>query len=326
MPGKFAFTALVLAVMSIGVACGGSSEGSLSDYFEEIGRAYADRESEVKSAEDRLLEADAEAGNEEAQVQASRDNLDELIRITKRLRDSLEEIEPPDEVAQIHSRAVEANRDALEILEELARQTSNADSVADLQTALGELGGEEIFADAEQRAQQSCSELQGAADTNGAGVELYCVVRRVEGHAMDPTLPDGTRVSLRKYGDGRPAYGDIVLFLAPTSPDREFIKRVIGLPGDRVEIDQNNGDVIINGDRLDEPYVLGTTSCSQVCTWQVPEENTAESEQPLPTGCASDACYFVLGDNRQNSSDSRQGWLVPIENILGRVATTGQGD
>jgi signal peptidase I len=168
---------------------------------------------------------------------------------------------------------------------------------------------------------------------------------KVEGHSMDPSLADGEYLIVNKLtyaqidlgfldflpfydaGDdpvhylwGSPGRGDVIVFRAPTSPDRDFIKRIIGLPGDKVAIDQATGQVSVNGKPLTETYILGTTSCSQSCEWTVPEANTPESRGAL--GCGSNDCYFVLGDNRQNSSDSRQGWLVPKENIVGKAIIT----
>jgi len=140
---------------------------------------------------------------------------------------------------------------------------------------------------------------------------------RVEGAAMEPILPNGTIVDVLAYGDRvTPKRGDIVVFRAPNSPDRDFVKRIIGLPGDTVAINESSGEVKINGTALNESYILGTTGCAYTCTWTLPEAGTPESSQT----CGSDDCYFVLGDNRQNSSDSRQGWLVPTENIIGWVA------
>lgn len=166
---------------------------------------------------------------------------------------------------------------------------------------------------------------------------------KVEGHSMDPSLADGEFLIVNKLtyaqidlsmfdflpffdaGDnpmhylwGAPDRGDVIVFRAPTSPDRDFIKRIIGLPGDTVQIDAESGAVKVNGAQLTEDYILGTTNCQQSCEWTVPRANTVQSRQT----CGSAACYFVLGDNRQNSSDSRQGWLVPKENIVGKALVT----
>jgi signal peptidase I len=86
-----------------------------------------------------------------------------------------------------------------------------------------------------------------------------------------------------------------------------------------VEIQESSGEVRVNGQLLAEDYIQGVTGCSSpVCTWTIPEAGTAESQSQ----CGSDHCYFVMGDNRQNSSDSRQGWLVPKENIVGKALIT----
>ena len=166
---------------------------------------------------------------------------------------------------------------------------------------------------------------------------------RVEGASMHPSLEDGEYLIVNKlsyaeidmsFFDSLPFYdsdeqsvnhiwdspsrGDIIVFQAPTSTSRDFIKRIIGLPGDTVEINEGTGRVSVNGDALPEPYIQGTTTCSATCKRTIPEANTPESQ----ADCGSNACYFVLGDNRQNSSDSRQGWLVPEENIIGKALIT----
>jgi len=167
---------------------------------------------------------------------------------------------------------------------------------------------------------------------------------RVEGASMSPSLHNGEYLIVNKLsyaqidlgmldflpfydaGEdsvkhlwGSPDRGDVIVFEAPTSPGRDFIKRIIGLPGDTVEI-TSDGKVIVNGTILDEPYTAGATSCSgqEECNRQIPAEGSAEAEAK----CGSNACYFVMGDNRQNSSDSRQGWLVPEENIIGKTLIT----
>jgi signal peptidase I len=114
----------------------------------------------------------------------------------------------------------------------------------------------------------------------------------------------------------------VIVFRAPTSPNRDFIKRIIGLPGDTVLIDSNEGTVQVNGKLLDEPYIQGRTNCTQsttpTCTFNVPPAGSSGARDT----CGSDECFFVLGDNRQNSSDSRGGWFVPRENIIGKTLIT----
>ncbi len=167
---------------------------------------------------------------------------------------------------------------------------------------------------------------------------------RVEGASMNPSLENGEYLIVNKlsYAEldlsmfnwlpffdagsnpvhhllGGPSRGDVIVFAAPTSPSRDFIKRVIGLPGDAVTIDNSSGVVSVNGKRLEEPYIQGTTNCGQQsCTYNIPASGSAAAHEQ----CGSDDCYFVMGDNRQNSSDSRQGWLVPKENIVGKTLVT----
>jgi signal peptidase I len=71
------------------------------------------------------------------------------------------------------------------------------------------------------------------------------------------------------------------------------------MPGETVEI--REGLVLIDGSPLADPYAIGETACADVCEWTVP-----------------DNAYFVLGDNRQNSLDSRGGWFVPIDSVAGK--------
>ena len=98
---------------------------------------------------------------------------------------------------------------------------------------------------------------------------------------------------------GLPDRGDIIVFRFPRDPSRDFIKRVVGLPGEQVEI--RAGVVYINGKKLNEPYIL--------------ENPTYSRESSLvPPGN-----YFVLGDNRNNSSDSHVWGSVPLENIVGKT-------
>ena len=123
---------------------------------------------------------------------------------------------------------------------------------------------------------------------------------RIEGHSMLPTLQEGEYVIINKlsYYLEDPERGDIIVLNFPNDRSRDFIKRVIGIPGDYIEVD--NGQVMINGTILDEPYINAQPNYSG--TWQVPEDQ-----------------YFVLGDNRNNSSDSHNWSFLPQEDIVGKA-------
>ncbi|MGD0205684.1 MAG: signal peptidase I [Dehalococcoidia bacterium] len=147
---------------------------------------------------------------------------------------------------------------------------------------------------------------------------------KVEGSSMIPSLDNGQYIIVNKLayaqfdlgifdflpffdaGDnsthhvfGSPKRGDVVVFQSPSYADRDFIKRIIGVPGDKVQI--RDGVVYINDEPLDEPYTEGTTNCP--CgPWYIEEGQ-----------------YFVLGDHRSNSSDSRQFGPIPEEKIIGKT-------
>lgn len=124
---------------------------------------------------------------------------------------------------------------------------------------------------------------------------------RVESISMQPTLYAGNFVLVNKlaYRIGEPSRGDVIVFKYPPDPGQTpYIKRVIGLPGDVIEI--NGGTVKVNGQALIEPYLMSNTSRGG--EWTVPEGN-----------------LFVMGDNRNNSSDSRSWGFVPLENVLGKA-------
>jgi signal peptidase I len=145
---------------------------------------------------------------------------------------------------------------------------------------------------------------------------------RMQGLTMAPTLADGTALKAFDYGGQRPERGDIIVFRSSTYPDRGFVKRVIGLPGDTVEVSETTGEVRLNGDLLDEPYTGGATECIETCEWTLPPAYSEEAQER----CGSNACYFVMGDNREDpgdSADSRRGWLVTSEGIVGRVEVKG---
>jgi len=132
------------------------------------------------------------------------------------------------------------------------------------------------------------------------GINAISARVRVDGFSMVPTLQDGEYILVSKlsYKTGVPARGDIIVFSLPTDQRQDLIKRVIGLPGETVNI--QNGTISINGNMLTETYIA--------------QEPLYNGEWTVPTGQ-----LFVLGDNRNNSKDSHQWGLLPMENIIGKA-------
>lgn len=126
---------------------------------------------------------------------------------------------------------------------------------------------------------------------------------RVEGQAMAPTLHDQERVIVNKlvYRTGAPQRGDIVMHYYPLNPDRSFVKRLIAEAGDRMQI--VDGRVYVNEVPINDDFVS-------------PEFRGHDDLGPITI---AEGYYFVLGDNRNNSSDSRHWGLLPKKYIVGMV-------
>jgi signal peptidase I len=132
---------------------------------------------------------------------------------------------------------------------------------------------------------------------------LYQPVK-VEGTSMMPTLDDQERIFINKFVyrfHGKIDHGDTVVFWFPQDPSKSYVKRVIGVPGDRIEVDR--GTVIINGQSLIEGYVP-------------PEYRDQIS---LTSRTVPEDEYFVLGDHRSSSNDSRSWGMVPRRYIYGKA-------
>lgn len=131
-------------------------------------------------------------------------------------------------------------------------------------------------------------------------INLISARIRVDGDSMVPTLVSGEYVIVSRltYRVGSPERGDIIVFHYPRNPEEEYIKRVIGLPGDKVEV--KNGAVYVNGEKLDESYL--TVKTNYLGMWSIPSGQ-----------------LFVLGDNRNNSSDSHDWGTVPMDYVIGKA-------
>jgi signal peptidase I len=106
--------------------------------------------------------------------------------------------------------------------------------------------------------------------------------------------------------------GDVIVFKSPEEPDRDLIKRVIGLPGDKLELRSKR--MYVNGDRLDEPYVQFLEPPSE----DGPPKPGDLREQYGPV-TVPDGQYFMMGDNRDNSQDSRYWGFLPASYVKGRA-------
>jgi len=128
----------------------------------------------------------------------------------------------------------------------------------------------------------------------------------VEGQSMEPSFRNSDyliteKISLRMRQIGR---GEIVIFHPPENTEINYIKRVVGLPGDTINL--KNGKVMLNGKQLGEPYLSSNDQTSSV------------GNQGF-TATLKEGEYFVMGDNRSHSRDSRELGAIPLHNIVSRV-------
>lgn len=140
-----------------------------------------------------------------------------------------------------------------------------------------------------------------------AGGSMFFVrASLVRGSSMEPTLLDGDCILVWMAGGQGPERGDLVAIRARDKEGKHLIKRVIAKGGDTVQIDFEGGLVFVNGQRLEEPYLTETTHL--------------EGDVQFPVTVPPD-CFFVLGDNRNHSQDSRSSTLgcVPLGDIEGRA-------
>lgn len=124
----------------------------------------------------------------------------------------------------------------------------------------------------------------------------------IPSESMQPTLTKGDRVLVARfaYRVGDPKAGDVIVFHPPTSPKEEYIKRVVAVGGDRVSV--QDGKLWINGKAMDEPYL-----------------NEQDMLGTFPEITVPEGSVFAMGDNRNNSGDSRVFGPVPTSSILGKA-------
>lgn len=123
----------------------------------------------------------------------------------------------------------------------------------------------------------------------------------VQGGSMEPGIVTGERIiiDLLTYHFEAPQRGDVIVFRNPRNAAKDYIKRVVALPGESIEI--REGRTYVNGKRLEEPYV------------------TMRDDSDLPPTRIGDDCVWVMGDNRANSEDSRRWGPLPLELVRGKA-------
>jgi len=137
----------------------------------------------------------------------------------------------------------------------------------------------------------------GLAAAARAVVHIYSI----PSESMVPTLEVGDQIVVTRYfGGGAPERGQVIVFQSPQQPDELLVKRVVGIPGDLV--DSRLGRVRIGGHTFPEPYLLRQAATGAIAPQIVPAD-----------------CYFVLGDNRDDSVDSRSWGIVPRSLVVGRA-------
>lgn len=137
----------------------------------------------------------------------------------------------------------------------------------------------------------------------------------VDGASMEPNFFDKEYMLVNKisYNFSEPKRGDVVVFFYPGEPDKKFIKRIIGVPGDTIEIKNDQVYLFINKKSagvLAESYIPSAMP------------TPTEIRETIITRKVGQEEYFVLGDNRLNSSDSRIWGMLPRENIIGKAFVT----
>jgi len=143
---------------------------------------------------------------------------------------------------------------------------------------------------------------------------MFLVIRfavqnfNVEGTSMEPSLHNGELILVDKwtYLFHPPQRGDVIVFVAPPQPSLDYVKRIIGVPGDRITVKGNT--IIVDGATLNETYVAGINQGNPYA------DKTIENMLVPPN------MFFVLGDDRIRSDDSRDWGFVPRGNIIGRAA------
>lgn len=168
---------------------------------------------------------------------------------------------------------------------------------------------------------------------------------RIPSGSLEPTLLKGDFILVNKFdygvrlpvihtklfGDGEPKRGDIMVFRWPPNPSYDFIKRVIGVPGDKISY--INKELTVNGQPVSQTYLHNTEATDEVGgKWDAVEKqedllgikhnifiDSSKSSRDFKDVVVPPGMYFVMGDNRDDSADSRYWGFVPEANIVGKA-------
>jgi signal peptidase I len=153
--------------------------------------------------------------------------------------------------------------------------------------------------------------LETVAFVGSLFIVLYLFIispHQVKGASMENTFQSGDYILTSKiaYKFEKPRRGDVIVFKSPKNPDIDYIKRIIGLPGDQIMI--NDGEVYINNTLLQENYITAKTTLF--------EGGFMQNGVPVTV---PEGYLFVMGDNRPRSSDSREFGFIPLTDVIGKV-------
>lgn len=143
--------------------------------------------------------------------------------------------------------------------------------------------------------------------------EYVFTLVKVQGASMEPTLSNSDRLYVNRFFY-TPEKGDVIIFEPASAPGHPYVKRIIATEGDTVYIDFTTGDVYINDVLIREPYIKEKTKKKGM--YIINQEKTVGYSRENPIVIKPDH-YFVMGDNRNNSKDSRELGQIPKEEIMG---------
>ncbi len=143
--------------------------------------------------------------------------------------------------------------------------------------------------------------------------EFVFTLVKVQGESMEPSLHNADRLYVNRLFY-KPEKGDVVIFVPHSHPDHPYVKRVIATEGDTLYIDFETGDVYVNDELVEEPYIKEKTRRTGHYILSLMAKGQYSKEHPITI---KEGHIFAMGDNRNNSQDSRELGQIPVEEIMG---------